>query len=95
MGTPSPESLTALAEKFGINDAEGPAGTLILFDCNTIHGSNGNITPDPRSNAFFVYNAVSNRLQEPFSAEKPRPPFLAWQDEPPAIDLHEGKLKLV
>lgn len=92
VGTPSPESLTRLAERFGIADAEGPAGTLILFDCNTIHGSNGNITPDPRSNAFFVYNAVSNRLQAPFSARAPRPPFLAWQNAPEPIELHTGTL---
>ena len=42
-----------------------------------MHGSNGNITPFPRANAFLVYNAVSNRLEKPFGVEKPRPWFLA------------------
>ena len=51
-----------------------------LFDCNTMHGSNGNITPFPRTNAFLVYNAVSNRLQAPFGADAPRPGFIAARD---------------
>ncbi|APX24840.1 MAG: ectoine hydroxylase [Rhodobacteraceae bacterium] len=91
IGTPSPESLADLAKMHGIADAEGPAGTLFLFDCNTIHGSNGNITPDPRSNAFFVYNAVSNRLQAPFAASKNRPDFLANLGDPEPLELHEGR----
>ena len=65
LGVPSHESLTRLVKENGLVPATGKAGTLILFDCNTIHGSNGNITPFARSNAFFVFNAVSNRLQAP------------------------------
>jgi ectoine hydroxylase len=53
---------------------------VILFDCNMMHGSNGNITPFPRANAFFVYNAVANRLQAPFGAATPRPRFIAARD---------------
>lgn len=48
-------------------------GDLILFDCNTIHVSNPNMTPSPRTNLFFVYNSVENQLQEPFSTAKHRP----------------------
>lgn len=92
VGTPSQESLRKLAEAHGIADAEGPAGTLILFDCNTMHGSNGNITPFPRSNAFFVYNAVSNALVEPFAAQKPRPDWLARRGKPEALKIEDGRL---
>ncbi|RBI87756.1 ectoine hydroxylase [Rhodosalinus halophilus] len=92
VGTPSQESLARLAEAHGITDAEGPAGTLILFDCNTMHGSNGNITPFPRSNAFFVYNAVSNALVEPFAAAKPRPDWLARRGAAEAVEVEEGRL---
>lgn len=92
IGTPSQESLRDLAQMHGITDAEGPAGTLVLFDCNTIHGSNGNITPDPRSNAFFVYNAVSNALADPFAAEEPRPDHLAHRGTPSPIKLRTGAL---
>lgn len=92
VGTPSQQSLRDMAKMCGIEDAEGPAGTLVLFDCNTLHGSNGNITPDPRSNAFFVYNAVSNALDEPYAANAPRPDFLAKRGEPEPIELHDGPL---
>jgi ectoine hydroxylase len=49
----------------------------VPFDCNTMHGSNGNITPYPRGNAFFVYNSVENTLQQPFRGLKPRPEHIA------------------
>lgn len=92
VGTPSRESLTRMADRFGIADAEGPAGTLVLFDCNTMHGSNGNITPAPRANAFFVYNAVSNALTRPFAAQRPRPRFLARREPPEPIRPRAGTL---
>ena len=76
-GVPDELSLAELAARHGIDAPTGKPGTVILFDCNTMHGSNGNITPFPRANAFLVYNAVSNRLVEPFGAAKPRPPFIA------------------
>ena len=77
-GVPDRESLEKLTRSAGhIAVPTGPVGTLILFDCNTMHGSNGNITPFPRSNAFFVYNAISNALVAPFGAPAPRPEFVA------------------
>jgi ectoine hydroxylase len=42
-----------------------------------MHGSGNNITPFPRSNAFFVYNSIENRVVAPFAAKQPRPDFLA------------------
>lgn len=92
IGTPSQASLRDMAEIHGIADAEGPAGTLVLFDCNTLHGSNGNITPEPRSNAFFVYNAVSNACTQPFAAPAPRPAFLGQPGTPTPLEICEGDL---
>lgn len=92
IGVPSHDSLTRMANKFGIDYAAGKAGTVILFDCNTLHGSNGNITPFPRSNAFFVYNSWSNRVIEPFAAKNPRPAFLSSRDPQAPLALEGGKL---
>lgn len=92
IGVPSPDSLTEMARRFGIDYAAGLAGTVILFDCNTLHGSNGNITPFPRSNAFFVYNGWSNRVVEPFAAKKPRPAFLASREPEAPIQITSGKI---
>ncbi|MCD7059447.1 ectoine hydroxylase [Pelagibacterium xiamenense] len=92
IGVPSHEALTKMADEFGIEYASGKAGTVILFECNTIHGSNGNITPFPRSNAFFVYNAWSNRVTEPFAADKPRPAFLSERDPKGPITIESGEI---
>lgn len=93
IGTPSRDALAWMAREFGIDYAEGKAGTVIFFDCNTMHGSNGNITPFPRSNAFFVYNAVSNRLQAPFAANAARPDFLANRAETGPLAIEDAPLK--
>lgn len=92
VGVPSTATLERLASAAGIDHAAGPAGTVIFFECNTIHGSNGNITPDPRSNAFFVYNALSNALTQPFAAPKARPAFLANRGAPLPIRPISGRV---
>ncbi|OMI10946.1 ectoine hydroxylase [Bradyrhizobium brasilense] len=91
-GVPDRQSLTELAHRHGIVAPTGKAGTVVIFDCNTMHGSNGNITPFPRANAFFVYNAVSNRLQAPFGVKEPRPSFVAARSDPKALVPQHGPL---
>jgi len=76
-GVPDPDSLRTLVERGGIDAPIGPPGTAVFFDCNTMHGSNSNITPYPRKNAFFVYNSVENRLLDPFCGLSPRPEYIA------------------
>ncbi|MEB3735343.1 phytanoyl-CoA dioxygenase family protein [Halopseudomonas pachastrellae] len=49
LGVPDEASLAAMVSEGGITAATGQAGSVVLFDCNTLHGSNSNITPDPRS----------------------------------------------
>jgi ectoine hydroxylase len=77
IGTPDEDSLSWLAAERGIRQFTGPAGSAVFFDSNAMHGSNGNITPYPRSNVFIVYNSVENTLVEPFGARAPRPGFIA------------------
>ena len=84
-GVPDPASLTMLVEDGGIETVTGAAGTLVLFECNTMHGSHGNITPWPRTNLFVVYNSVENRLQDPFCGLKPRPEFIAAREHDETI----------
>src|SRR5690606_5632166 len=76
-GVPDQESLTKLVQQGGINMPTGKAGSVLLFDCNVMHGSSANISPYPRSNAFFVYNSVENKLEDPFASQKPRPDYIA------------------
>lgn len=90
-GVPDEASLATLAHEHGIVAPTGGPGTVVLFDCNMMHGSNGNITPFPRANAFLVYNAVSNRLQKPFGVDTPRPTFIATRN-PQRLRPSAGRL---
>ncbi len=76
-GIPDEGSLSEMVERNGIDMATGPAGSVVIFDCNTLHGSNSNITPSPRSNLFYVYNSIENQPVEPFGKIAPRPEFVA------------------
>jgi ectoine hydroxylase len=79
-GVPSPEVLQNITDQNGMVSFTGNAGSVIFFDCNLMHGSNGNISPWPRSNVFFVYNSMENTLVEPFCALKPRPEYIASRE---------------
>ena len=83
VGTPDLHSLSMLADKHGIELFTGPAGSATIFDCNCMHGSNGNITPFPRSNVFIVFNSVENTCERPFAAPGRRPSFIASRDFTP------------
>lgn len=89
VGLPSRQDVAVLANNGGIAAPTGPAGSLLLFECNTLHASNRNMSPWPRANLFFVYNSVENRLAQPFSSSKPRPSYLAARQNTRAlIDGH-------
>ena len=79
-GVPDHVSLKRLADQGGIVAPTGPAGSVVFFDCNTMHGSNSNISPFARSNVFFVYNSVENTLSEPYCGLKPRPEHIAARE---------------
>lgn len=76
-GIPDKSSIESMVDKGGIVAPAPKAGSVVVFDCNTLHASNGNITPFERMNAFFVFNAWSNRLKAPYGAAKPRPEHIA------------------
>ncbi|ARZ72395.1 ectoine hydroxylase [Streptomyces sp. HU2014] len=82
VGSPGQEHLSRMAERHGIEQVTGPAGTAVMFDSNLLHASSGNITPFARSNIFIVYNSVENTLEAPFAAPKPRPQHLGNREFP-------------
>lgn len=82
-GTPDEDILTRMADEHGIDVLTGTAGGATMFDCNCMHGSNGNISPYPRSNIFLVFNSVENTAVEPFAAQSRRPTFLGARDFTP------------
>lgn len=88
-GVPSDNLLAQLVEQSGIVTGTCKAGSVIIFDCNVMHGSNGNITPHPRSNVFFVYNAISNRVEAPFGSQPPRPEHICTRESIEALPHSE------
>ena len=93
-GVPDQANLEKMVRDFGIVSPTGPPGSVLIFDCNMMHGSNSNITPMPRSNTFFVYNAMSNRLVQPYGNQPPRPDFVACRTPTP-INSQGGYLSSV
>ncbi|MDW7746982.1 ectoine hydroxylase [Halomonas sp.] len=89
IGVPDQQALASLAEHGGIQAPKGPAGSLLLFECNTLHASNENMSPWPRSNLFFVYNSVDNALEEPYAAPSRRPEFLATRGDIEPLTMHD------
>lgn len=79
-GVPDESSLTFLADHGGLVAPKGKPGSVLFFECNTMHGSGSNISPFPRSNVFFVYNSMVNRVVEPFCGNKPRPEYIATRN---------------
>lgn len=76
-GVPDPISLKLLVDQGSIVPVTAKAGSVIFFDCNTMHGSASNISPWPRANVFMVYNSMENTLQPPKYGLAPRPEHIA------------------
>ena len=88
-GVPDQISLRLLAEQGGVEAMTAGAGSAVFFDCNTMHGSSGNISPLPRANVFVVYNSVDNALCEPRHGLKPRPDYIAARRSCEPVRSHE------
>ncbi|MCP1726905.1 ectoine hydroxylase [Natronospira proteinivora] len=89
LGVPDKDQLAQLASKGSIQAPKGPAGSLLLFECNVLHASNENMSPWPRSNLFFVYNSVDNKLDEPYAAPVRRPEFLGARKNTKPLAMHD------
>jgi ectoine hydroxylase len=84
IGVPDHDSLRELVDRHGeIRQLTGKAGSVVLFDCNLMHGSASNISPFPRSNVFLVFNSVENAVEQPFAASSRRPEFIAAREVTP------------
>jgi ectoine hydroxylase-related dioxygenase (phytanoyl-CoA dioxygenase family) len=78
------DTLAELVSAGGIVGPKGPAGSVLFFDGNVVHGSAPNMSPFDRMLALVTYNAVSNA---PAPRENPRPDFLCNRDFTPVKPL--------
>jgi len=80
------ETLRALVSRYGICAPKGPAGTVLIFDANIVHGSAPNMSPFDRAVAFVTFNSTENILPQ---SEHPRPEFLAGRDFRPLTPVDD------
>lgn len=74
-GVPSDLMIDKIKKKYNSDafNAVCNSGDLVLFDCNTLHYSGGNNTDNKRTNVYFVFNQIDNRLVKPFNGGDNRP----------------------
>lgn len=72
--------LAKLISRYGAVAPKGPAGSVLFFHSNLVHGSGTNISPRNRVLTLVTYNSVKNVPQFP---ENRRPEFLASSDARP------------
>lgn len=74
------EQMASLVREHGMVSPKGPAGSLVFFDSQVVHGSAQNISPFPRKLLIITYNAVSNL---PSWTGEPRPAYVVCRDTTP------------
>ena len=57
------QTVTKLAKAGGIVAPKGPAGSLLMFHCNLVHASPGNISPWDRTIVYVSLCHVDNHIR--------------------------------
>ena len=74
------KDLAEISEESGIVSATAPAGSVLMFDPQIVHGSGVNMSPIDRRMAIFSYNEVANLPVPPGDG---RPAFLSSREAAP------------
>lgn len=78
-----PRHIAHLVENLGMRSVQAPAGSLILFSPEIVHGSAPNMSPVPRRLLIATYNSCSNLPQ----TTRPRASYLVGRDVSPLESL--------
>ncbi|MDU0293748.1 phytanoyl-CoA dioxygenase family protein [Saccharothrix longispora] len=81
------EELAALAAKHGFHSIKAPAGSVVFFHPEIVHGSAPNMSPFPRRLFIATYNATDNVPLTP----NPRPRYLVGRDVTPLEPLEAAR----
>jgi len=81
------ETLSRLIDNAGIVAPKGPAGSVLFFHPNLVHGSAPNMSPSDRKIALVTYNSVGN-----IPHELRRPDFLVSRDFTPVVPAADWSL---
>jgi ectoine hydroxylase len=88
----TPKQMTYLVQQQGMISPKGPAGSLVFFHSEVVHGSAQNMSPFPRKVLLVTYNDVTN-LPRPMS--EPRPEYVVCRDSTPLKILDAPLLETV
>jgi len=88
--TVPPDCVAKLVSEHGIVAPKGPAGSVLFFHCNLVHGSAPNMSPFDRRIVYVTFNSVGNRLAP---QSDPRPDFLASRNFEPISAVSETALQ--
>lgn len=80
----TPPQLAALVSEHGMTSPKGPAGSLVFFSPEIVHGSALNMSPFARRLLFVTYNDAANLPSWP---GEPRPEYVVCQDTTPLRTL--------
>jgi Phytanoyl-CoA dioxygenase (PhyH) len=76
--------IARLVKKYGLIAPKGPAGSVLFFHGNLVHGSAANMSPFDRNLVLVTFNHIEN---VPVPVKEPRPEFLASCDSTPVKPL--------
>jgi len=85
----SKETVRRLAARNGLVAPKGPAGSVLFFHGNLMHGSANNISPFDRMVIIITYNSTENI---PIAVGKLRPDFLVGSYQGPIVALSDDVL---
>src|SRR5215216_2644984 len=54
------QTVTSLVQQHGLQAIKGPAGSVLFFDSNLVHGSANNISPFDRNMVLITFNSIEN-----------------------------------
>ncbi|MEV6880964.1 phytanoyl-CoA dioxygenase family protein [Streptomyces sp. NPDC051135] len=80
----SPAQLAEHVDRHGMTSPKGPAGSVVLFSPEIVHGSSPNMSPFARRLLIATYNDTENL---PRPAGEPRPDYVVCRDTAPLRPL--------
>ena len=83
------EVVANLVSQYKIVAPKGPAGSVLFFHSNIVHGSPNNISPFDRVAVIITFNSTANI---PAPVGRRRPDFLAGRDYQPVVSLSDDAL---
>ncbi|MFD0400242.1 phytanoyl-CoA dioxygenase family protein [Kitasatospora sp. NPDC127121] len=90
----TPDQLSTLVAERGMVSPKGPAGSIVFFSPEIVHGSAPNMSPFPRRLLIATYNDTANL---PSWTGEPRPDYVVCRDtgplrilDAPFLDVLEG-----